>query len=601
MRIVEIDILNAPPIERFAIDDLGDQNVVAGRNGVGKTRLFDAIIAKLTNPSSTPQHRLILEPTSSAERDAWGATSLDLNDSQMSQQFMSVVQQNRRRRHWESAILKFEGDRRVAQIQPLAFQFDFEDPEEEALGWNSSFQPLEGRFQDVMHTLVKLLVAQDKGIASRARKLRSDGHDSMNLAFDDPLARFKDAFAELLPGKRMLDPDKQQSQLRYEDEGQEMRFPSLSSGEREVVTIAFDLLVRRPRDCLIFFDEPELHLHPELASRLLRVLSNIGDRNQFFYATHSPDIISGALQDRVIFLQPPEGDANQAVVADETDETNQALRHLGHSLGVIALGKKLVLIEGESASVDKEVYARLVDHERLDLVLIPSGGKHLHLPFAELTERVLNRTLWGVDFFMLSDGDTAAPTAPDTGRYRLLPRYHLENFFLDSGVWAKVFSQLEPTSDWLVDQAQIDDRLRAIAKRHLSYAVALEVAAEVRQRAGNIDVMPSNAHSLDIRALGEAVVERLDEESSRLSSAMDPDLIAANVTARYEELARALDSSDSQWTVRIPGKPILASFIAETPLRDGGSARRLYMRACLEDIQNSPFAPIVDILRSFAR
>src|SRR5664279_5573291 len=79
---------------------------------------------------------------------------------------------------------------------------------------------------------------------------------------------------------------------------------SLASGEREVVNIAFDFLLRRPSDCIVFFDEPELHLHPELSYKLLRTLHTIGERDQFVLSTHYPDVITASLDQSVIFLSP---------------------------------------------------------------------------------------------------------------------------------------------------------------------------------------------------------------------------------------------------------------------------------------------------------
>ena len=66
-----------------------------------------------------------------------------------------------------------------------------------------------------------------------------------------------------------------------------------------LVNIVFDILLRRPSDSVVFFDEPELHLHPELSHKLLNTLGTVGERNQFVLSTHSPDIITAALDQSV--------------------------------------------------------------------------------------------------------------------------------------------------------------------------------------------------------------------------------------------------------------------------------------------------------------
>src|SRR4029079_12372924 len=109
-------------------------------------------------------------------------------------------------------------------------------------------------------------------------------------------------------------------------EGQRLTLDTLSSGEREVVNIVFDFLLRNPSDCIIFFDEPELHLHPELSYKLLQTLSSIGKNNQFIFCTHSPEIITASIENSVIFLAPNRNDgSNQAITVARDDATNHAL------------------------------------------------------------------------------------------------------------------------------------------------------------------------------------------------------------------------------------------------------------------------------------
>ena len=95
----------------------------------------------------------------------------------------------------------------------------------------------------------------------------------MQLDFPDPLAIFKKAFSRLLPGKELVDLDEQTQNIQYRTaRAGPLPLMSLSSVEREVVGIVFDFLLRDPADSVIVFDEPELHLHPELSYRLLHTL-----------------------------------------------------------------------------------------------------------------------------------------------------------------------------------------------------------------------------------------------------------------------------------------------------------------------------------------
>lgn len=496
MRIVSLSVKDMPPVKWFAAEDLADVVVIAGPNGVGKTRLARTIIDALAGGAGNFAARIAA--TDSEEEGAWGKNLLDLSTVDDRNKFTTTLQANRRRRNLKSSILNFESDRSIQNIQPLSFSWDFADPDEEMLGWNSTFGLMRDRFQDTVHSLYRLIESQKKKIANRAIELRRQGKDRMNLNFSDPMVPFKEIFSRLVSPKQMSDLSAQQQRLEYENEGVTFDFSTLSSGEREVVNIAFDFLLRKPQDCIVFFDEPELHLHPELSYRLIQTLQSIGSNNQFILCTHSPDIITASLDHSVIFVTPPGFDENgaplnQAVKVSEADETNRALRLLGQSIGIISLGKKIVLIEGEQSSLDKQVYGSLLANKFPGLVLVPSGGKHTIQSFAAVHEAVLSRSIWGVEFFMLCDGDSSGTllsteTVPTEGRFRVLPRYHIENFFLDENVWAQAFVKLEPDGSWLRSPDQIREKIRNLASDMTSYAVALAVSTQLRQAVGNLDV-----------------------------------------------------------------------------------------------------------------
>ena len=64
------------PVRRFAVSNLSDVVVLAGPNGVGKTRLIAAMLAAFRNPGS-PTVRFVIDATSNSEKETWQATSLD--------------------------------------------------------------------------------------------------------------------------------------------------------------------------------------------------------------------------------------------------------------------------------------------------------------------------------------------------------------------------------------------------------------------------------------------------------------------------------------------------------------------------------------------
>ena len=604
MRLSAIYASDVDPVKRFDIASLSDVVVIAGQNGVGKSRLIGGLLGRFQSLNAIQNNiRLVVEATSENERNAWQQNSLDTSIPADAQKLISTLQSNKSRTKWSSSVIHFESDRSIAQVQPYAFNWDASDPWGETLGWNMTFGGLKARFQDTLHSLFRKVQSNDKQIAKVAKELQASGHTSMSLNFPDPLAAFKEAFSQLLSPKKLLDLDPRDQQLYFEHDGRRLPVSALSSGEREVLNIVFDFILRAPSDCIIFFDEPEIHLHPELSYRLLQTLKAFGNRNQFIFCTHSPDIITASLENTVVFISPPAslpecGFKNQAITVAEDDETNNALRLLGQSIGIVSLGKKIVLIEGAASSLDKQTYGFILKNRFPNLVLVPSGGREVIESFQQLSDTVLSKTIWGVDFFMVCDRDTTDSgeishiEQSAGGKLRYLNRYHLENYFLEPNVLSKVFEDIEPDGSWLRDEEQIRSRLVQLAIDTIPYATALIVAAQIRRKVGNVSIMPKGLDRQDVNSVVSLFKQKINNELIRTSEALNIQFIEQLVRNTYSTLETTCSDGSGRWIEIIPGKQILARFSALTPL-DVGRIKLAYVKAAqkhalpaFEDITN---------------
>src|SRR5947209_3897673 len=79
MRLTSISVRNSPPVTRFDVATLSDVVVIAGPNGVGKTRLTQRIIDQLRSGQPNPDIHLAISATSPEELSAWGKSELDLS------------------------------------------------------------------------------------------------------------------------------------------------------------------------------------------------------------------------------------------------------------------------------------------------------------------------------------------------------------------------------------------------------------------------------------------------------------------------------------------------------------------------------------------
>lgn len=602
MKLKLYEIRNSPPIRNFAVGDLADVVVFAGPNGVGKTSLLTQLLHAFQTPGGTPNARVVVEATTPEEEAKWGQKTLDTNLSAEATRLRAFLQRNQKRGQLRSGLINFDSARQLENIQPYQFSFDFTDPFLQDVGWHHSFQPMKSRFQDTFHSMHRRLRSHKETIAKKALSLQASGEKSMDLDFRDPLEKFYDAFAKLLPGRRLEPLDEQSQAIQYRVGDVLLPLTSLSSGEKEVVTVVFDFLLRDPQDCIIVFDEPELHLHPELSYRLLRTLRDVGERNQFLFSTHSPDIITASIDQSVVFVAPPNPLVpNQAVQLREDDEATRVLHLIGQSIGVVSLGKKIVLIEGTKSSIDKQTYGGIFGSTFPDLVLVPVGGKEAIGSFLKAFDTVLNKTVWGVEFFMLCDGDASVGShisPAGNPRLRLLPRYHIENYFLDEQILSDVFAPLEPDGSWLRDPKRIRGELRTLAEASLSYAAALGVAHQLRTAVGNVDLLPASCHGKDAIALAELFESRRSAEMARVSSALEVKSVEALVRREFELLSDLLARDDDAWLRRIPGKAILKQFATKAQL-DLTRLKRLYLKAA-SAAKNDPFAEVREIFRHFS-
>lgn len=603
MRLRSFEIKAKGPLKLVSVTDLSNVVVFAGPNGVGKTNINNALLELARNPAPSPNAWMMVEATDDEERNRWGRSSLDTRQPQEAVILRTHLQRNQRRNRYQGSFLNFDSDRAIRNVQSFGFSWDIGNPLAEDIGWEIGMQSLQNRYNDVRHSLFRLVESQRREIADQVLAMQHSGAQAMPLNFPDVIKPFKDAFWQLLAPKKLIEVSVREQQIYYEHNGSKLNLDTLSSGEKEVVNIVFDFLLRSPQQCVVLFDEPELHLHPELSYKLLQTLSGIGVGNQFVFSTHSPEIISASLENTVVFITPPrEQTDNQAIVVHRDDETHHALQALGQSIGVISLGKKLVLIEGDETSLDKLTYGAILQSNFPEFVLVPVGGKDTIRSFDDIRESILNKTIWGVDFYLLCDRDAVnslgknALAATTLKTVKQLPKYHLENYFLDENVLARAFAQMEPADSWLRNPTAIGEKIKDIAVSVVPYATALNVAATVREKVGNVSVMPKGAAAAQTASdLAKLILERVDSEGRRVSSGLNPREIESMIVDEHSRLTKAIEGDDPLWKSDLPGRVILNKFAASANI-PVGRLKQLYLSNA---DKMETFADIIAIFQGF--
>lgn len=554
MRIKELHLNAWQVIRQADFLDLSNFVVIAGPNGVGKTKIKESIVHLFQSGGNPPPgSQVILQATNADEISAWGSAEVNLPQGFWG----SFFGKNNKRLKTKSRLIQIDSNRSVESVdfQQLTFQ-SIGNPEDEEVGSNYGFDNVKNRFQDICRTLHRI---KSKEVISVYKEYQTNidvsKSDVILPKLKDPTEKYIDIFGKLLYPKQMLPIDINSSTIQYKDEDGFIRpFSALSSGEREVVVLTFDLITQNPDDCLILIDEPEVHLHPELTFRLIKVLKSIGERNQYFLFTHSPDIIGNSLDTGVHFVRPksrvPTG--NQVVRVDENNiEAFKSIPNIRETIGMVSVGKKLLFVEGNSTSIDRNVFATIAKSTKIDVAIIPSDSC-TNVNNMTLVCDTLEKGLFGIDLFMVRDRDGLVADQIDTfnakskGRLLFLPFYHIENAFLNPRAIEEVAKKILLTTAPTVQQ--IEEKMIELAKRQLIHTASLYVKGEIYFQAGNFDISPKITidQTTTIGDIAAAMNSRKNQLLALYNSDFSETEISGRLTYWHELLSDSIKAGWSQ-------------------------------------------------------
>ena len=155
---------------------------------------------------------------------------------------------------------------------------------------------------------------------------------------------------------------------------------NISSGEKELITNAIEILLfffeaneEPEKSSLLLLDEPDVHLHPDLQSRLIRLLvGELGDSKNAYViiATHSAALLSATPKSKIALMKT---DASKVEFQDLDEKQQKILPVFGaHLISGIFNSQTLFLVEGID---DQEVWSLVSRSVGLDLYPTEVGGR----------------------------------------------------------------------------------------------------------------------------------------------------------------------------------------------------------------------------------
>lgn len=252
----------------------------------------------------------------------------------------------------------------------------------------------------------------------------------------------------------------------------------LSSGESELITLAIELLVfalstKEGHRGLLLFDEPDVHLHPDLQARLMRFLTDLVDKHNFdvIIATHSVAILaelSNNSESAVHFMRT--GDA--ALHFGGIDEIYKDLLPVfgAHPLTELFNKTRTLLLEGED---DVRIWQEAVrtTNGRLKLTPIGCGGTPNITSYEKRMAEIISSVYENGKAYSLRDGDGAIEELSNEGpivkmRMRC---YSTENLLLSDDVLSFVGTDWDTAKARIIawceaESNQTHDKLKAMRK-----------------------------------------------------------------------------------------------------------------------------------------
>lgn len=393
----------------------------------------------------------------------------------------------------------------------------------------------------------------------------------------DPLKPYEELLQKLFPGYHFTDKkeDVPSNLFIKLPSDEEIPFSDLSSGEKEIFFILSFFLRHNVNNAIIVIDEPELHLHPELARLLVRTMKGIMPGNQVWLATHNTEIIDEAGRDRVYYIaRHPETKKSFMILGtDETREMRLLKDLFGYS-GYIGIARSMVFLEGKDSSSDRKVFSSLFPNYENKIKFIPSNssGNMPRINTAILS--ILESNLGWIEFYLIRDRDYLTEefikkyNEHAAGRIYVLQRHEIENYLLDDNIIAKVQKDIfgKPISPEEVRE-KFDTIVKKISvevfRDMLAYRMNLNYRRNEDFSFGNFlngELMLDDDGNLltdKVEVFRKKLNDKASEINSDLISHTEKSAIDDLISKCEEELEKAVINRSDGWKSLFPGKRLL--------------------------------------------
>jgi len=369
----------------------GQSAVLIGANGAGKTRLGAFIEQQL---SGTPQevHRI------GAHRNLAMNTQIDVVDLKRAENMLRTGTADGKPNH------------RIGNR------------------WHG--KPETALLTDFDH-VVRALYSEDAHLSSQHRRAHL-----ADLTVKPPLAkidRVKEVWESILSHRRLV-VNGAMIKVRpaeAEDTTKDYDASDLSDGER-VIFYLIGQCIMAPAGCLLIVDEPELHIHKAVLSKVWDAIESKRDDCSFVYLTHDLEFAASRRGATKLVVQNYDKATNSWAISSVPGNVDLPEDVLAKVLGS---RQPILFVEGDSSSLDLSIYRRVYS----DFTVIAVGGCEQVIHSVATFSRHASLHRFGCRGIIDVDGRGGAvrETLQAKGIH-VLPVSEIENLFLLPSVFLEI-------------------------------------------------------------------------------------------------------------------------------------------------------------------
>lgn len=379
-------------------------------------------------------------------------------------------------------------------------------------------------------------------------------------------------FRTFFPGKEFLGPVPSQDgrltfPIRLED-GSTHDLNELSSGEKEVLLGYLRLRNYAPKNSVLLFDEPELHLNPKLSRGLPRFYErNIArvNNNQLWMVTHSDAILREAVQEpdfNVYHMRSASQvdiGENQLTQLTAAGDIEGALIDLVGDLATYSPRSKVVLLEGSDSEIDARIVNQLFPSFSEKVNLVSLGSKKNVSLSHDILDKAAEDGRLDARFFSIVDRDYDPSRRSSSFRRFEWDRYHIENYLLEESFIAKALEEVS-VGALTFTELEVENKLREAAEQTVDELVRIRLQKSVNEGlVGSISLGYNKGAFSTVEGLSNAIVrsrEKFSKNADQILSSVKQD--AADLSV---ELRNALQNGT--WKNVFRGRNVLQRFSNE--------------------------------------